>query len=120
MAIADASYMFTYVDVGDYRRQNDSSAFNDLRFGTALKNGQLNIPHSDQLPGTSTRAKNCSYRRRGFPIEGKYSTPLPWQMLPEGQRIYNIAFPEREGLLRTLLAFFPPGEIFEIPITSPS
>ena len=52
MAVADASYMFTYVDVGDYGRQCDSAVFNNSIFGRALNNNVLNVPHSDFLPAT--------------------------------------------------------------------
>ena len=57
MAVSDASYIFTYVDIGDYGRQNDSSVFNNSPFGDALNNGNLNIPTDDFLPNTGTRAR---------------------------------------------------------------
>ena len=38
IAVADVSYMFTYVDEGDYGRQCDSAVFNNSTFGKALKN----------------------------------------------------------------------------------
>ena len=44
IAVADASYMFTFVDVGDYSRQSDSSVFGNFNFGQALNDGLLNIP----------------------------------------------------------------------------
>ena len=39
MAVADASYIFTYVDVGDYGRQSDSSVFCNTKCGEMLKAG---------------------------------------------------------------------------------
>ena len=38
IAVADTSFVFTYVDVGYYGRQCDSAVFNNSTFGKALKN----------------------------------------------------------------------------------
>ena len=50
MAVVDASYMFTFVDIGDFGRQCDSSVFNNSPFGEALNKGRLNIPVDGNLP----------------------------------------------------------------------
>ena len=55
IAVADASYMFTYVNIGDYVRQCHSAVFNNSTFGNVLKNNTFNLPHSDFLPGTTAK-----------------------------------------------------------------
>lgn len=44
LAVADADYCFTYVDVGSYGRENDASIFASSTFGTRLASGNLNLP----------------------------------------------------------------------------
>jgi len=89
MAVADASYMFTYVDVGDYGRQCDSAVFNNSTFGKALNNDILNIPHSDFLPGMTANARYCFVGDEAFPLKENLQRPYPGKMLSEKRRIYN-------------------------------
>ena len=59
MAVADASYMFTFIDIGDFGRQNDSGIFNNSPFGEALNIGLLNVLHEGQLPNMNQTAQFC-------------------------------------------------------------
>ena len=88
IAIADASYMFTYLDVRDYGRQCDSAVFNNSTFGKALKNITLNFPHSDFLPSTTANAQNCFVGDKAFPLREDLLRPYPGNMLSEKRRIY--------------------------------
>ena len=47
MAVADADYAFTYVDVGAYGRENDASIFADSTFGRRLEEGSLHLPNAN-------------------------------------------------------------------------
>ena len=89
MAIADASYMFTYVDVGDYGRQSDSGVFSNSNFGKALLSNELKIPVGDNLPITSTYAQYCFIGDEAFPLKENMQRPYPGKMLPEIKLIYN-------------------------------
>ena len=51
MAIVDADYHFTYVDVGKYRSNGDSGIFKYSPLGVVFVNGNLNIPGPKRLPG---------------------------------------------------------------------
>ena len=52
MAVADARYAFTYVDVGDYGRQCDSNVFSNTKFGELLNKGNLSLPQDECLPNS--------------------------------------------------------------------
>ncbi|XP_043469400.1 protein ALP1-like isoform X2 [Leptopilina heterotoma] len=53
MALCDADYRFTWIDVGDYGSLNDSSVFNASGFGQELAEGRYPLPHPKCLPGSN-------------------------------------------------------------------
>ena len=44
LAICDAKYCFTLVDIGSYGRDNDGSIFNESKMGEAFKNNLFTLP----------------------------------------------------------------------------
>ena len=44
MAVADANYCFTYIDVGAYGRENDARIFSSSVFGQRLARDELHLP----------------------------------------------------------------------------
>ncbi|KAL4705107.1 hypothetical protein ACJJTC_006430 [Scirpophaga incertulas] len=53
LAVADANYCFTTIDVGAYGREGDSQIFKISNFGKRLLNGTLNIPDDKVLPNSN-------------------------------------------------------------------
>ena len=98
MAVADASYMFTYVDVGDYGRQCDSAVFNNSTFGKALNNDILNIPHSDFLPSTTANARYCFVGDEAFPLKENLQRPYPGKCYLRNEESTTTDSPEQEEL----------------------
>ena len=89
MAVCDASYIFRYVDVGDYGRQCDSSVFSNTKFGELLSKGGLNLPQDDFLPNMQTKSRYCFIGDEAFPLKDTLQRPYPGKNLPEKLRIYN-------------------------------
>ncbi|XP_004211074.1 uncharacterized protein LOC101235107 [Hydra vulgaris] len=50
LAICDAKYYFTLVDIGSYGKDNDVSIFNESKMGNAFKNNLFKLPKNRQLP----------------------------------------------------------------------
>ncbi len=55
MAMCDAQYCFTLVDIGNYGRDNDANILNNSLMGMALKDDKLYVPpprkvNDDMLP----------------------------------------------------------------------
>ena len=50
MALVDADYKFTCVDIGDYGSISDGGIFKNSKFGQALMNNELGIPCPKSLP----------------------------------------------------------------------
>ena len=44
LAVADPNYCFTYVDVGAYGSQHDSTILSNSSFGQRMEAGELNLP----------------------------------------------------------------------------
>ena len=99
MAVSDARYIFTYVDIGDYGRQNDYSVFNNSSFGDALNNGNLNIPTDDFLPNKGTRARFCFVADEAFPLKETIQQPYPGKNLTEKLRIFNYRLSRARGVV---------------------
>ena len=89
MAVVDARYMFTYVDVGDYGRQSDSGVFGNTHFGKSLHNGSLCLPQDDWLPNVLTKARYCFIGDEAFPLKDNLQRLYPGKNLPEKLQIYN-------------------------------
>ena len=51
LAVCDAHYCFTLVDIGDYGRHSDGGILSHSNFGQAMENGQLSLPDPECLPG---------------------------------------------------------------------
>ncbi|XP_077327569.1 uncharacterized protein LOC143962118 [Lithobates pipiens] len=52
MAVADANYCFSYIDIGSYGSSADS-IFSHSSFGHLLRNNSLDLPENRPLPGTN-------------------------------------------------------------------
>lgn len=50
LAVVDADYCFTVIDVGSYGASGDSNVFKKSNFYQRLKSNQLNIPNPQKLP----------------------------------------------------------------------
>ena len=92
MAVADASYMFTFVDVGDYGQQSYSSVFGNSSSGQALTAGLLNLPEDGLLSNSGNRCKYCFITDEMFPPKYNLQRPYPGRNLKEMKRIYNYRF----------------------------
>ncbi|XP_029166221.1 uncharacterized protein LOC114937030 [Nylanderia fulva] len=49
LAICDANYVFTYVDIGAYGRQSDSGVFKNSLMGQKFAQGQMNVPPAEEI-----------------------------------------------------------------------
>lgn len=55
LALVDADYKFTAIDVGAYGREGDSGVFHRSEFGKKIIEGNFNIPPPKDLPGTTVK-----------------------------------------------------------------
>ena len=89
LAICDAKYCFSFIDIGSYGSTNDASVLSNSAFGQAFENHptDLNLPS----PG-SYKGRNLPYVLVGddiFPLKPWLMKPYPGKNLSESERVYN-------------------------------
>ena len=78
LAVCDARYNLTLVDVGQYGSNNDSGVLKDSEFEKSFKNGDFKFPAPEKIPGCSLPV--VPYFLVGdeiFPLENWLMRPYP-------------------------------------------
>lgn len=92
MAICDAEYKFTYIDVGVNGRVSDGGTFGKCTFAAALENGQLDLPPSKPLPGLEVEVPHVFIADDAFALKPNIMKPFPGRNLLPSKRITNYRF----------------------------
>ena len=114
MAICDAKYCFTLVDIGGYGRENDAGLLSQSPFGQALEigRGKLGNPGPEQVGSF-----DLPYVFVGdeiFSLKPWLMKPFPGRNLEEKRGSTTIGSQEPEEQLKILLvSFLPSGAPFE-------
>ena len=90
LAVCDASYNFTLVDIGQYGSTNDSSVLNNSEMGRAFEDASISIPEPDRLLGCSLPL--VPYFLVGdeiFALKPWLLRPYPGKNIKEDQSIFN-------------------------------
>lgn len=90
MAVADAEYCFSYINVGSYGRFNDSNVLKSTIFGQQLYLGNLNIPKLRSLSSNSVAP--CPFvfvADEAFALSTNILRPFPKKSLTEEKKIFN-------------------------------
>ena len=97
MALVDADYKFTYIDIGDYGSNSDSAIFKNCNFGKDFMAGQLDLPppkRLDNMPlGQGEYLPHCIVADEAFPFQTYLLRPFPRGQhgtnLPHSEMIFN-------------------------------
>lgn len=87
MAMCDAGYRFTFVDIGAYGADNDAAILNRTKFFQDLEADCLPIPKNSKLEND-----NFPFTLLGdeiFPLRTWLMKPYPGKQLTHEQRVYN-------------------------------
>lgn len=92
MAVVDAHYMFSVVDVGAYGRSSDGGILAISAFGTALRLGTLDLPEDESLPAADHLGPqpHVFVADEAFPLRRNILRPHPRQQLTAEKRVFHL------------------------------
>ena len=89
MAVCDATYKFTVVNIGDSGSHSGGGVFANSAFGKALNNNLLSLPEASLLGNGTEPVPYCFVADAAFPLKKNLMRPYPGQQLPEDKRGFN-------------------------------
>lgn len=89
LAVSDAQYNFTAIDVGAYGREGDSTIFKNSNFYQRLKSDQLNLPAERPLPSGGPTVPFVLLGDEAFGLSRRLMRPYPQKKLTKEKRVYN-------------------------------
>lgn len=75
MAIVNANYQFTMIDVGANGRVSDGGVMKNTIFWRKLSENQLNVPNSRALPGTEKQFPYVFVGDEAFQLHPNFMKP---------------------------------------------
>lgn len=114
LALVDANYKFTYVDVGCKGRISDGGVFKNTGFYANLQQGKLNLPEPYPLPGRNKPIPHVIVADDAFALDINLMKPYPGQhdkrskerifnyRLSRARRIVENVFGIMSGVFRVL------------------
>ena len=89
MAICNARYQFTIVDIGDSGRQSDGSIYANSNLGYAIENKQLKLPGDKKLRNSQRILSHVFVGDDAFGLKPHLMKPYPSQNLQLDQRVFD-------------------------------
>lgn len=89
LALVDADYKFTFVDVGSNGRISDGGVFRESCLQAALDNNSLGIPPATCLPERNTPVPYVIVADEAFPLKENLMKPFPAKSLDDASRVFN-------------------------------
>ena len=89
MAVCNANYEFTLIDIGDTGRNNDGGVFGNSDMGVALESKLLHIPEPEELSNIGVNFPYVLIGDEAFPLKNYLMKPYPREVLAIKERIFN-------------------------------
>jgi len=88
MAVCDANYIFTVVEIGAFGSQSDGGVFKESTFGRALESGTIKLPADSPLPNTNSVFPHY-FVDETFSLKSYILRPYPGKNSDIQKRIFN-------------------------------
>uniref|UniRef100_A0A8C5PGV0 DDE Tnp4 domain-containing protein n=1 Tax=Leptobrachium leishanense TaxID=445787 RepID=A0A8C5PGV0_9ANUR len=89
LAVADANYIFVYVDVGSYGKDSDSTLFRNSTLWNEIESGTLNTPRPTPLPGSDVAVPYAFVGDEAFSLSTHLLCPYSGTHLTVKKRVFN-------------------------------
>ncbi|XP_011858743.1 PREDICTED: putative nuclease HARBI1 [Vollenhovia emeryi] len=89
MAVCDASYKFTMVDIGQFGSISDGGVWAHSDMSHLLDNNLLDVPPKKELPGTFIATEYALVGDEAFPLKKYLLRPYPRHQLTDKERVFN-------------------------------
>ena len=115
MAMCDANYCFSLVDIGGYGRDNDASIFAQSEMGVAFEQNEIDIPEAEVVDGYTLPYFIVSDAI--FPLKTWLMKPFLGKNLSEEKEVFNYRLSRcRRTIENTFGIFSARWRIFRRPI----
>ena len=98
VAVCDASYKFTFIDVGSYGKSSDSTVFKDSVYFKKIKNGTLDIPPASPFSGIVEPMPFIFVADEAFGLTQEIMRPYAGKFLSEKKIYSTIDFHGHAGI----------------------
>ena len=115
LAVCDANYFFTLVDIAGFGRDNDAALLQESQFGQAFENGELSLPDARQVGGNML--PYFLIDDPIFPLKSWLMKARGGNNLSEEERVFNYRLSRtRRTIENTLGIWAARWRIFRRPI----
>lgn len=119
MAISDANYCFTLVDIGAQGRNSDGGIFKDSLMRQAFYENRINVPDPTRISDKRTDVPYVLVGDEAFALTYFLMRPFPGKSLTKKKRIYNYRLSrERRVVENTFGILVARWRIFHRPINT--
>ena len=104
LALVDARYRFTAIDVGSYGKNSDGGIFSESVLGKSLEDGSLGVPPYTSLPGMTEEMPHVIVGDEAFPLKSYLMRPFPGTQTAhdESKKIFNYRLSRAQRIVGIL------------------
>ena len=119
MAVVNANYEFTLVDIGDYGRLSDASVFSSCDLGYCIKNNLFQVPPPRYLRGSNKQYPYVFVGDDAFPLRSNLINPYSRNLLGMKERIANYRISRARRIVENAFGIATSRfRVFRRPITA--
>jgi hypothetical protein len=89
LALCDANYLFTFIDVGGFGKESDSTIFKDSTLNAALNSNTLNLPVARPIGDNISPLPYLIVADEAFALSSHVMRPYPKKSLTIRKKVYN-------------------------------